>query len=525
MDPVQQAPENGKPKDGLAADRFDLSLKLGLALAMVTIFLLITGANIAEPDLWGHVRMGQDILRLGHVPTADPYSYVNQGYYCLDHEWLFEVMMAWCFNLAGALGLVLFKGLLIFGIVCLMLLALRRSGFSVFSQGMLVLIALQVMGPGIVVIRPHLMTYLLFTATCVILRWATLGSTKCLWFLPPIMILWVNCHGGFLTGLAVIVLWAVIQTLVLWRTGNRLADIRRIWLVVFVTFGAHFVNPFGARLLTFLSSVVQGLQLEIGEWNPLSLNTESGLYYLACCAVLIFSLFLTTQKRQPSLVVLVLLTMLTPLMAKRHLPLFAIALVCFVPEHLASLLRLVTSKVKLPRIWDFSWQGKLIMTVASIGAAGFVLFRLSQCFGQIVPMPDAPVAAINLLEEMKAEGNIVCFFDWGEYILWRLGPRVKVSIDGRRESTYPIKVYLQNIEFMRGVGRWDAILDDYPSNLALVNKQLPCFNLMKLKPGWTLVYENGDSALFVRNGSPLIAQIQQRLKTGKPVDATETGFP
>jgi hypothetical protein len=522
---VQDAAEDSDSKDKSASDRLDRFLKFSFSLAMLTIFILVTCANVAEPDIWGHMRLGEDILRLGRVPTADPYSYVNQGFSCIDHEWLFEVIMASCYNLGGNLGIVLFKGALVLGIVCLMVLPLRQVRFGLFSGAFIILIALQIMGPGIVVIRPHLVTYLLFAAVCLVLRQATLNSSKWLWFLPLIMILWANCHGGFLSGLAVFLLWAIIQTLVLWKAGNRLEDIRRIWLIAIVTFAAQFINPFGFRLVEFLLPVMKGMQLDIGEWNPLVIYSESGLYYLATCAVLILSLFFTDQKRRPSFVIIVCLMMTAPLVAKRHLALFVIAVIFFAAEHLESLLRQTAKKIGATSFAEFSWHSKLIMTLVSLVTAGDVVFQLSKSFGRIVPMEGVPVAAVNLLDELKAEGNMVCFFDWGEYIIWHLGPRVKVSIDGRRETTYPIKVYLQNIEFTRGLHAWDAILDDYPSNLVLICKEQPSFNLMKYKPGWTLAYEDNGSALFVRNGSPLIARIQARLKSGKPIVLSESGFP
>ncbi|PWU02881.1 MAG: hypothetical protein C5B53_01095, partial [Candidatus Melainabacteria bacterium] len=157
--------------------------------------------------------------------------------------------------------------------------------------------------------------------------------------------------------------------------------------------------------------------------------------------------------------------------------------------------------------------------------AGYIVPQVARIFGKIVPMRGLPVASVNLLKELQAEGNMVPFFDWGEYIIYHLGPRVKVATDGRRETAYPLNVYRDNVAFTDGVYQWDAILERYPSNMVLIPKGLACYSLMKLKPGWTLVYEDENSSLFIRNGSPLIAQIQERLKTGKPIDATETGFP
>jgi hypothetical protein len=118
-----------------------------------------------------------------------------------------------------------------------------------------------------------------------------------------------------------------------------------------------------------------------------------------------------------------------------------------------------------------------------------------------------PTAAIALLKEAGIAGNLAIHFDWGEYALWHLGPRIKVSVDGRRETVYSAKVYDENLNFMNGTGDWEAILRNYETGLALVSKSFPVFNLMKLKPDWILVYDDPEAALFVRRGSPAIERI------------------
>jgi hypothetical protein len=35
---------------------------------------------------------------------------------------------------------------------------------------------------------------------------------------------------------------------------------------------------------------------------------------------------------------------------------------------------------------------------------------------------------------------MITYFDWGEYVIWHLGPGVRVSMDGRRETVYSGKV-------------------------------------------------------------------------------------
>ena len=117
------------------------------------------------------------------------------------------------------------------------------------------------------------------------------------------------------------------------------------------------------------------------------------------------------------------------------------------------------------------------------------------------------------------------YFDWGQYAIWHLGPRIKVSYDGRRETVYPESLRQLNNDWAEGVGRWDALLDRYPTDLALLDKRLPVYNLMRLKAGWTLVYEDSLAALFARNGSALGGAIRAVKPGGLPADGAGMSFP
>ena len=48
--------------------------------------------------------------------------------------------------------------------------------------------------------------------------------------------------------------------------------------------------------------------------------------------------------------------------------------------------------------------------------------------------PD-PIAAAALLSA-RPSGRIVVTFDWGEYVIWHLGPRLRVSFDPRFDLVY-----------------------------------------------------------------------------------------
>jgi len=53
----------------------------------------------------------------------------------------------------------------------------------------------------------------------------------------------------------------------------------------------------------------------------------------------------------------------------------------------------------------------------------------------------------------------------------------------------------------------------------------PVFNLMKLEPGWFLIYEDPLSGLFIRKGSRLAEEIKRIGLPALPYDGSALCFP
>jgi hypothetical protein len=137
---------------------------------------------------------------------------------------------------------------------------------------------------------------------------------------------------------------------------------------------------------------------------------------------------------------------------------------------------------------------------------------------------DLPADAVAILDRSGARGNLAVHFDWGEYVIWRLAPRIKVSIDGRRETVYSQAVRDENMRFMLGIWAWDALLVARDTGMALVHRDFPTFNLLKLAKGWSLVHEDKLSGLFVRDDSPHRSGLVAAAGAARPAPA-ESCFP
>jgi hypothetical protein len=76
-------------------------------------------------------------------------------------------------------------------------------------------------------------------------------------------------------------------------------------------------------------------------------------------------------------------------------------------------------------------------------------------------MPD--LEAMTALRQAEP-GRIVTPFNWGEYAIWHLGPRLQVSMDGRRETVYSDNRLLQHARVLAGAPEGLAALDRWQAD-------------------------------------------------------------
>jgi hypothetical protein len=475
--------------------------------------------TVVDPDLWGHVRFGQDILRTASVARSDPYSYRSSGRTWVNHEWLAEATLAGLYDATGPAGLVAFKVLVTLVIVLACFCHLRRQGLGPFAAlAVLVLVSVPLrMGLGTV--RPQLFTYLFFLILLLLIEGASRGRERWLWAAPVLLAVWSNLHGGVLAGVAVVALWAVVRLV---RPTGDLGRFTHAALLLVACGLALLLNPYGVGLIIFLLRTATVPRPEIAEWAPLAVASLPGLVYLGLLMVCTFGLVASRRRRVPEALLILGATAVGPLISNRHFPLFALALVVLGGEHLAD-----AWGRRQPRTGDLLGRSRGVAAAGILVSLILIGLALPR-FGCIRVDPyyfPFPARAVALLKESRVRGNLAVPFAWGEYVIWHLGPGVKVSVDGRRETVYPEESYRQSLDFERGTGDWDALLKAAPTELILAPFGSPTANLMSRTGGWVPVYGDSFCMLFVRAGSPSIRRIVETPVPALPDDGAGLCFP
>ncbi len=466
----------------------------------------------ADPDLWGHIAFGRLILHLGHLPPRDIYSYSAYGLPWRDHEWLSEVILALCYKAGGIRGLKLFKFACTAATMTLLALASAETGASIALQQIVLTAAALALGP-MMQFRPQLFDFLGLAALLLILARDSYRRAGPLWSAIPLLALWANLHGGFIVGLAALAVYAVVAAAADGFAGAGLHRAIRVSLVLAAGALATLVNPYGiANWVTVFHTLNYPLTRAIlSEWQPLAFRIaeewrKSPLtavnFALAIAPLLALAACFAARPRGGDLplVAIALLMGAGAWFAVRNLALAVIAWTAPLCRHATLLFERRAGSRSAVR----TRAGPLPPVVNQTVIAAVALWLAIQT-GLFSPALRAgfavPQGAVAFMRAHGLEGNVLCDFAWGEYVIFHLAPGSKVFIDARYDMVYPREVIADYLDFFLDGPRAATVLKAYQHDFVLIETSAPARALMERSAGWTLVYSDSAAMLFARAGS------------------------
>ena len=244
----------------LSASRWTVVLSIALAMA----------GNFADPDLWMHILAGQTILRTGHIPRLDTYSYSAAGMPWHNHEWLAQVALAVSYAHLGVFGLKLLK--LLCASITILALAIGISATRASSRiQRLTLILIAVALATQMQFRPQLFTFMMLSVVMTVVAIEVYRGGAILWPLIPMFALWANLHGGYTIGLGAMIIAVAVLFIQGLGDADRKTSARRLGLVTLGCAGATILNPFGAGLWTGVAHSVSDplIRQIVNDWVPL----------------------------------------------------------------------------------------------------------------------------------------------------------------------------------------------------------------------------------------------------------------
>ncbi|MEQ8787697.1 MAG: hypothetical protein RIC55_15445 [Pirellulaceae bacterium] len=465
-------------------DATQLWLNRALWLALLLAGGLSLSSSLTDPDLWGHVQYGRDLLRDG-VPAVTTYSYAVDDYRWINHENLAEITFAVVVDTLGPEALLLAKLLLGMGMLALMMRHAQRQGTPlIVAGGVALLVATNISFHWSV--RPQLFSYMYFTLLTALLAWCFQGwegswhlrfrraaasetgasivyssrRMRYLWLAPVIFFFWANSHGGFAAGFCVFVAYLALRSIeALLTTGPKsLGLLARFALMIAAAAAATLLNPYGPRLHLWLLQSLGAPRPEIIEWWPPELLTANALTLWMMMGLWAAGLMFSRRSRDFTQAMLMTITLWQSLEHQRHIPFFAILFGFWMPPHIASLIgRLRLTSDTRPNAQDLAPYMKWVLAGGFAVAFALLGFKYYDRLRDLRVEKDIyPVAAVEYIAEHDLTGKMVVTYNWAQYIIAAFGPRgpgddgILVGFDGRFRTCYPQEVVDINFDLLLG---------------------------------------------------------------------------
>jgi hypothetical protein len=465
--------------------------------------------EIADPDFWWHLKTGQYVLQEHSLPVPDPFAYTTTmgspaypgetrtRYFNLTHEWLAQVLLYLVYRAGGFGGVVLVRAALLTLVSATVgLVAYRRSGG--FYRALAAAFASAGVMSAFAADRPFVITFLLLAAAIAILEWAGRESRSALWLLPPLLLIWANCHGGYFLGWVVLAAYLGEALFLRWRNGPLPGD-RMLWAVCGVSIALSGLNPDGFRIPQILG-YYRGSYLTstLLEWAPTQWWPPHW-YSLLLFGAVAAMLWARRRVRAVDWLLFAAFT-LAAFAAYRNVVLIGLLAPILIVSYLPN--------------WKRGSPPLLQYSAAAAVAAGLAAGIAGGSFFQFRANPwKWPSGAADFLLAHRITAPMFNSYEYGGYLMWRLWPQERVFIDGRALNESVFQDYARILYNHDETGGKSApqLLDKYGVQAIVMNGfEYVTGNLYKLAPAladpqqteWRLVYSDPQAMVFLRHPPP-----------------------
>ncbi len=258
-------------------------------LAVLLPAFAATIAPMETVDLAYQVRAGDLMLSAGRILTADPFTFTAAGQPWLNQQWGAGIVLAAVHDAAGWGGLAILRTVLIALIVGGVYLACRQepraNGADVAGEppsgrvpgsrlAAVLALAGFLVAIGSLALRAQLFGVACFAISLLLV--ARRGrNPRAVWLVPPLMLVWVNVHGSFFLGPAMLAAAAIDDV------QSHRPSWRHTALAAVVAALATGATPFGFDVWRYAIGLTTNPNVadRVSEWQRTSPFSGLGVVY------------------------------------------------------------------------------------------------------------------------------------------------------------------------------------------------------------------------------------------------------
>ncbi|MBI2020025.1 hypothetical protein HYS94_01240 [Candidatus Daviesbacteria bacterium] len=412
------------------------SLSKYLKYLILVYLILFTIQPPLDLDLGWHLRYGEYFFQTGQVLKDNIISFVWPDYSWVQASWGYDLLLYQIFTRFSFFGVSLGASLTTLLIFILITYPIKRFTLwqYFFLSSIFLILTAPLYASGL---RSQTPSALLFAITILITHQALRNTTKTVFLLPGIFLIWANLHGGFALGLLLLfVIWLVDGLLLL--KGDKL---NKKWFNFGIILGLStltpLINPWGIRIYQETFKHSSNIQLvSIKEWQPLTSMPFEAAITSTIVILLVTIGFLNRKNLNIPYSVALILSGYFAFSAIRFLIPFGIMATYFLAQNIS---------IINWRKWfhpHFIWGAKILFILL----LAFDFFIFKRYFLLVNPriinfswssycqtLGSCSEEITELMLKNPPQGNGYNFYDYGGYLSWRV-PQVKTFLDGRMSA-------------------------------------------------------------------------------------------
>jgi len=494
---------------------------MAFLMPILFMFVRLDGARyiLGDGDTGWHIRAGEWILQNGRVPERDLFSFTKAGERWYAWEWLWDAAFAWLHQQWGMAAVALASIFLICLTSVLLYRLVRRKCGDVIVAIAVTFLALA--GASIHwLARPHLFTLLFVVIFCSVLERVREGRLRLLVLLPLLTALWANLHAGFFVGIVLIAAYAGGE-LATWLfeadPQQRRAALGRSkpYLLCAASCAlASLVNPYTYHLHVHMVRFLGNSWAfrNIMEYLSFSFQHPAARYFEIMLAFGTFAAAWHAYHKRFTDALLLLGWAHLALISVRNVPIYMLVAAPIVAQglkeglaklseaNLAHWLRRAAGGLRgfSAEVGTFDRAGRIPITSLMAAAALAALFYLptrSSRFQANYDPKRYPAGAVEVLRRPEFSRNVFSNDEWGDYLIYRLYPQVRVFVDGRFDFYGP-KFSEQYAEVMAGKHTWEETLERYQVKTIVLPVDASLAATLKQSRRWRIAYDDGVAIVF-----------------------------
>jgi hypothetical protein len=319
------------------------------------------------------------------------------------------------------------------------------------------------------------------------------------------MALWVNLHGGFFIGFALMGLTIIGLPLDAWATGEKFSSVwPRVKVLAIALLGcvlAGMLNPYGPSMYAFLTTVLASpvFQNLVLDWLSPNFHETTWQPLLVLMLLTIAAFALSRERVRPSQLLLFLVTLYSTLKMQRNAAIFALVAVPLFADYFQNWLESTSLGESFGRSWS-AGSRPLKIALSLLLLLPLLILGAKLKSTAYAPLRQetskVPLKAVEYLKEKQITGKTFTEPNiWGGYLIWAL-PSNPVYIDGR--DVYPEEFVKEYAEIIKGNSDWRAPFDRYGVQIALIKPQTSLARQFEESTEWERVYQDEMSVVFSR---------------------------